>query len=241
MSAGNRNPASRSSSRLLDLMASRPALIVSLPRNDAELAKAAAAGGADALKVHINVHHDASGTHFGTLAEERGALQQILAAVSIPVGIVPGATTMASRDDLEALREMGVDFFDAFAHHMPAWMLSLEGMGRVAAIDGSYDPKDLPALEAAGAQAFEAAIIPHSEYGTPVTVGDIARYRQICAAASKPVIVPSQRKIEPTDLPSLMQKAGVRGVMIGAIVTGGDAGSIERATAAFRAALDGGD
>jgi hypothetical protein len=241
MSAGNRDRALRSSSRLVDLMASRPALIVSLPRNDAELAKAAAAGGADALKVHINVHHDASGTHFGTLAEERRALEEIVSGVSIPIGIVPGAATMASREDLESLREMGLDFFDAFAHHMPAWMLSFVGMGRVAAIDGSYDPKDLPALEAAGAQAFEAAIVAHSEYGTPVTVRDIARYRQICAATSKPVIVPSQRKIESSDVPALVQKAGVRAVMIGAIVTGGDAVSIERATAVFRAALDGGD
>jgi len=224
--------------RLLQLMVSRPALIVSLPRNDPDLARAAASGGADALKVHINVHHDASGTHFGSLAEERGAFERILSAVSIPVGIVTGAATMASRRDLDALREMGLDFFDAFAHHMPTWMLSFEGMARIAAIDASYSPQDLSLLESLGAQAFEAALIPHSEYGTPVTLRDVARYRALCAATRRPVIVPSQRKIEPSETALLVQQAGARAIMIGAIVTGSEALSIERSAAAFRAALD---
>ena len=51
--------------RLLSLLRQRPALAVSLPLNDIALAKAAEEAGADALKIHINVHHDASGTHFG--------------------------------------------------------------------------------------------------------------------------------------------------------------------------------
>jgi len=238
MSPAGAGRAPRPVSSLLHLLESRPALIVSLPRNDPDLAKAAASAGADALKVHINVHHDASGTHFGSLAEERAALEEILAAASIPVGIVPGAATMAGRQDLEALRAMGLDFFDAFAHLMPAWMLSFDGMGRVAAIDGSYSPQDLPALESLGMQGFEAAIIPHSEYGTPLTLRDVARYREICAATCRPVIVPSQRKIEPSETSVLVQQAGVRAIMIGAIVTGSQASSIARAAAAFRAALD---
>ena len=48
-------------------------LIASLPRNDPELARAALAGGADVLKVHLNVTHNASGVRFGSLcrSEER--------------------------------------------------------------------------------------------------------------------------------------------------------------------------
>ena len=34
-------------------------LIASLPRNDASLAKVALDAGADAVKIHINVHHHA--------------------------------------------------------------------------------------------------------------------------------------------------------------------------------------
>ncbi|PJB63418.1 MAG: hypothetical protein CO095_16530, partial [Armatimonadetes bacterium CG_4_9_14_3_um_filter_58_7] len=67
----------------------RISLIVSLPANSPELAIAAIAGGAECLKVHIRVHHDASGTHFGSLEDERGNLESILSvAGTVPVGIV---------------------------------------------------------------------------------------------------------------------------------------------------------
>jgi hypothetical protein len=35
-------------------------LIASLPRNDAELARAVRDAGADAVKIHMNVHHHAT-------------------------------------------------------------------------------------------------------------------------------------------------------------------------------------
>ena len=52
-------------------------LIASLPRNDPELARAALAGGADVLKVHLNVTHNASGVRFGSLAEKAANLEAI--------------------------------------------------------------------------------------------------------------------------------------------------------------------
>ena len=48
----------------------RPVLIMSLPDNDPALCRAAFEEGADVVKVHINVEHRASGTHFGRLAQE---------------------------------------------------------------------------------------------------------------------------------------------------------------------------
>ena len=45
-------------------------LLVSLPRNDIELARAALEAGADGLKVHIGLHHHASGLVTGPLDEE---------------------------------------------------------------------------------------------------------------------------------------------------------------------------
>src|SRR3712207_2114021 len=85
-------------------------LLVSLPRNDVQLAQAAVRGGAQGLKVHINVHHYASGTHFGSLKEERDNLERIMeAAGDIPVGIVPGGTPFATPDDFAALAQLGID------------------------------------------------------------------------------------------------------------------------------------
>ena len=50
-------------------------LVVSLPSNNLEMAKAALEGGAQAVKVHCNVWHRASGHTFGTYAENREFLQ----------------------------------------------------------------------------------------------------------------------------------------------------------------------
>ena len=67
----------------------RGLLIVSLPRNDRDLARAAIDSGADLLKVHVNVHHRASGTAFGSLQEEMDRLNAIL-DLHVPTGLVVG-------------------------------------------------------------------------------------------------------------------------------------------------------
>lgn len=226
-------------SRLLDLLKQRPALLVSLPLNDAALAKAAEAAGADALKVHINVHHDASGTHFGSFAAERPSLEAILGAVQIPVGLMVGAETVATREEIEHAGQLGFDFLDAFAHHMAAWMLAAAGMAKMAAIDASYDAEVIGALAGAGADMVEAAIIPHEGYGGPLTVADLAAYGRVRMATGLPIVVPTQRRIAPDDLPALIHKVGVQAVMIGAVVTGNDARGIGHATKAFRRAMGG--
>jgi len=230
-------PQPASESKLLDILGTRRGLIVSLPRNDPALAIAAAAGGADALKVHIHVHHEASGTHFGSLDQERPALEAIMSQVAVPVGIVPGAETIASREEMQQLKQMGVDFFDAYAHHMPAWMLKFDAMACGVALEASYSVHDIVALEALGADFFEAAVIPHEGYGKPLTALDVAVYRSLRAAASRPIIVPTQRKMEPSDAALLTKEIGIDAVMIGAIVTGGEPSTVERTTALFRAAI----
>ena len=68
----------------------RLTLIMSLPYNDPALCRAAFEAGADVVKVHINVEHRASGTHFGRLAEEREALEEMLSHRAGPMGLVLG-------------------------------------------------------------------------------------------------------------------------------------------------------
>lgn len=66
-------------------------LVVSLPSNKLELAQAALDGGAQAVKVHCNVWHRASGHTFGTYAENREFLRQLIKLCGdVPVGLVPG-------------------------------------------------------------------------------------------------------------------------------------------------------
>lgn len=225
--------------RLLGLLAGGPRLIVSLPANSVELAQAALAGGADALKVHIHVHHDASGTQFGSLAEERENLERIV-ALGLPVGIVPGAAErIASREEMHALAEMGLDFFDFYAHDTPAWAAHFDKMTRAVAINSVGARETLTDLEALGFELIEAAVIPHDGYGRPLTAADLAAYRMVRRATRLPIIIPTQRAIQPEEARLLTEDIGIEAVMIGAIVTGREPAGLRDATKRYVAALRG--
>ncbi len=224
--------------QVLALLTERPRLIVSLPRNSPDLARAAAEAGADALKVHLNVRHDASGTHFGSFSEERGNLEEILAA-GLPTGIVPGvAGSLPTPEEMDQLSEMGIDFFDLYAHDMPAWMIRLEGMTRTVAIDHAAPMEAISELAALGFEMVEAAIVPHEGYGEPLNASDFMAYRRVRKATTLPIIVPTQRAIEPEDISALVD-IGLDAIMIGAIVTGRESDSLRSATERFASALAG--
>ncbi|MHB9133462.1 MAG: hypothetical protein ACYDBB_20545 [Armatimonadota bacterium] len=226
-------------SRIVELLQKGPTLIMSLPANDPDLARAAMGGGADALKVHIRVHHEASGTHFGTLEEERKKLEEIVSIFPGPVGIVAGAQDPATRQEMAELRRMGIDFFDLYASHMPAWMWRIQGMGKAVALESTYSVHQAIALESLGADLIEAAIIPHEGYGKPLTLADLAAYRDLHDTVDIPIIVPTQRAILPEEAGLITNECGIEGLMIGAIVTGRTALEIELAVKQFKAALKG--
>lgn len=225
--------------RLLRIMEQKPvALVVSLPENHADLARAAEAAGADAVKVHVNVTHRASGLTFGTLAEERPALERILSAVRIPVGIVPGGGEGARPETLEALQAMGFDFLDMYVSHYPASLLPMVGMTRIAALEAGGDWEFVRGLNRWPVEAFEASIVPSEDYGRHLTLADLNRYAMLTAALDRPVIVPSQKRLVPQDVPLLAQ-AGVKAIMIGVVCTGKSVGELERVTAGFARAVAG--
>lgn len=225
--------------RLLSLLADGPRLIVSLPANSPELARAAQTGGANALKVHLHVRHDASGTQFGSLAEERANLEQIL-ALGLPTGIVPGAgDCLPTPEEMQALTEMGLDFFDFYSHDTPAWLVGFAGMTRAVAINSPTQCDQLADLEELGFELIEAAIVPHEGYGKPLTVADLVAYRQVRLATSLPIIVPTQRALRPEEVPILLRETGINALMIGAIVTGREPASLQAATERFAAAMRG--
>lgn len=222
---------------LSKLQSASPCLIVSLPRNDPHMAQAAEAAGADAIKVHVNVTHHATQITFGTLEEERAALERVLGAVKIPVGLVPGEDLALSSETLSAIEAMGFALIDGYSHTLPAWIRG----GRMdlwAAIDPTYSAAEISALaRLPWVDAVEAAIIPTAAYGQLLSTRDLARYRDLAGMLSKPFVVPSQRKLRVQDVPSLLS-VGVKNIMIGAVVTGMEISGIEAATRAFRRALD---
>lgn len=224
--------------RLRNLIDQRFVLLVSLPRNDVACARAARDAGADAIKVHLNVHHHASGTEYGSWQQEREVVQEILRAVDIPVGVVPGAQAIATDEEMAEIAAAGVDFWDAFVHHAPPRLLARTDLGCMMAVNYQFPLEQASLVADLGARVIEASIVHPDEYGSPLVALDLARYRVLArSAAPTPIVIPTQRSILPGDIPFLAS-AGARGIVIGAIVTGHEPDSVGRATRSFRRAID---
>lgn len=211
-------------------------LLVSLPKNDLELARVALESGAQGLKVHVNVEHFASGTRFGTLAQEREILAQITDLArewKASVGVVPGTLeNFASPSDFGIMAQIGIDYFDAYPTDAPAWTFEQRDLDIMMAAFHGGDLDEFAGFEDLGMTLCEASILGHESYGLPLSGLDLSQYRALAQKLSVPIIVPSQKKIVPADVPAL-QKTGVKGLLIGAIVTGRDAQSLETAVRSF--------
>jgi hypothetical protein len=212
----------------------RGALIVSLPRNDINIAAAAASAGADALKVHVNVHHRASGTRFGTLDEEGDALEAIL-DLGLPTGLVPGEDAMVTPGELPRLRRFA--FLDAYVHRLPLFLYDA-GVPVIPAVPHDYPPDRFSALRVLPGEWLEAALVHPDEYGRDPVAADLAAYALLGSATSRRLIVPTQRRVRPEDLGRYFEIPDVWAIMIGAVVTGRTSRSIGEATETFRRALD---
>ena len=212
-------------------------LAVSLPRNDAELAKAAVMNGADTLIVHIDIEDHASGNRFGSLDQERAALEQILhEAGETPVGIVPGDAGL-SADRLNELQEMKFDFISAYAHQATAALLKMKNVGRGIVVDNSYSDVMLRTLDEIPCDMVEADVLPPEQDGQALSVQDVMLYTKLGILVRKPLLVPTQHTITPDDLP-LLQEAGVEGIILDFVVTGDTPESLGAITGSFRKAIN---
>jgi hypothetical protein len=219
-------------------------LIVSLPDNDLSLARAAVTGGTDAVKVHMNAFHRASGARFGSFAQEKERVLKLIGDAGTQVGLMPGQQELPMLAELNELIDAGLAFIDIYAHHLPASYLEL-GLRTelIPAIDRMHPPKEVAALTGISVQEkpviamLEAAVIPPEKYGEPLTPADMSNYRLLAQASERPVLVPTQKAILSSDL-SALADAGIEGIMIGVVVTGPTEDGIEKVTGQFRTAID---
>lgn len=213
-------------------------LMVSLPKNSPELARAAVDAGAQCLKVHINCHHFASDTRFGSWNEEKAVISEIKEICKeIPLGLVTGEQTQPSRADLQEIASFGFDFWDLFCRYTPPEFLGLPNMGKMVAIDSSWEPWLVKSLAQLGVDVIESSIIPRDQYRGELNLEDLSRYARLARKSAMPILIPTQRAIKPSQVPYLRQ-AGAAGITIGAVVTGLEASTLAQTTKAFRQAID---
>lgn len=206
-------------------------LIVSLARHDLDLAEAALDNGAYALKTHLNAYHRATGTTFGTFAEERPFFEA-LARLGCPLLVMAGQETVPSAEEMDALADLGFEGFNVYVDHMQPHLLKSK-LRPMPALSATSTPEDAIRIAALPGCIIEASIQPFERYGTAMTDEDLARYAAIAEVSPVPVIVPSQLGFTGPDLDRL-RAAGIAAPLLGAIVTGDTTESMKKALTRLR-------
>lgn len=198
-------------------MADRFPIAVSLPRHDMRLAEAARDARVDAIKLHLNAYHRASGTTFGSFAQERAFFREA-ASLGLPLLVMAGQETVPTREEMQEMAQLGIEGFNIYFAHMQAHLLDAAMCPMPAMADSSTDA-DLDDMSRLDGAIIEASITPFPDYGQPLDESDLAAFRKIAARSHAPVIAPSQKRFVASDMARL-KDTGVRGVLLGVIVTG---------------------
>ncbi|MEM3404071.1 MAG: hypothetical protein QXJ17_06030 [Nitrososphaeria archaeon] len=207
-------------SRTVELLKRKFTLISSLNTNSMELATASEESGVDAIEVHLNFEDTASAIRFGGIDLEESAIREVIGAVNIPVGVQIGDTPMISKEEWEKVVGIGVDYVKMMAHHMPSYIYNDDRMDKIVSVGSGYVLEQVEILSHDGkVGAIEASIMTQSVFRLPLTLFDITNYILIRKRSVKPVIVPTQKFIEATDL-KLLNKIGCGGVVLNSIVMG---------------------
>lgn len=213
-------------------------LIASLPRNEYSLAKLAWEAGADAIKVHANVFHNASQNNFGVFEDFKEEFARIIKDSPVPVGIVPGGSTESAEMILKEVESLGFDFISLYAHHTPASFFYGLNINNFLSINSSYNPEEISELLNNGfADMLELSIIDKEEYGSRLNGRDLSRYHTIASMSDVPCVVPSQKLMKSTDIP-VLYKTGVKAVMLGAVVVGKHGENMVEQLKKFRKEID---
>jgi hypothetical protein len=199
-------------------------LIVFLPENSMELAKAAQDCGADAIVLNIDPE-----------SKDKKQLIEIIKSSKLPVGA--RITGNISEQEIKGFNKLGIDFFDISLNEAPGWLLRMKDICKIAALDPEYMVNDLTKLADRSINGIDAAIISESDIGKDLTVGDLQQYITIALSTGLPVIVPTQKLIRVSEVPIIFD-TGAKAIMINDIVAGTSAKSIKAVTKEFKEAIE---
>jgi len=225
-------------SRTIELLKNNFTLISSLNTNSTALAVASEEAGVDAVEVHLNIEDVASTVRFGGIDLEESAIRDIIGSTKIPVGVWIGDMPMVSQDEWEKIVGLGVDYVKMLAHHMPSYVYNDERLKKIVSVGSGYVTELIEILSHDNkVSAIEASIMTPQVFRLPLTLYDLSNYTLIRKLSSKPVIVPSQKYIEPTDL-KMLKKIGIEGIVTNNIVAGTTPLSYRELLSEFRSAIN---
>jgi hypothetical protein len=170
------------------------------------------------IKFHINITHPVSNYKFKSWEEEKENIINILLEnPNITVGLVPGHI----KEELEEINHIElntyVDFIDIFIDSFTTYYLGIpKNIEKVVAINRVLNKEELEILDFLKISAVEASIIDKSEYGLKLTLKDILNYSKLVNNSPIPILIPTQKLIEPKDI-RILYEIGAKGIVLGGI------------------------
>jgi len=134
---------------------------------------------------------------------------------------------------MDYLSHIGFSFLDIYYKDMPDWMWDLLDFNKMVALDSNFSKDIINEIEDKGADIIEASIIKQENYGTNLNEEDLKNYEYIAQNTKLPVIIPTQKKIMPSEIKKLFT-IGIKGIMIGAIVYGHTKEQIQSVTQEYK-------
>jgi hypothetical protein len=197
-------------------------LIVKLPENSIEMAKAAEDAGADAVCI--------------SYSEDKEAIKKIIKTLNIPVGMSLDENILTG-PEMKNFKSLGFDFIDIPSNDAPDHLLEIGGLGRILSLDPDYSEIDLTRLSGRPIDGLDAAVIMPEEWGKELTVGDLQQYITIAMSTTLPVIVPAQKSIRASEVP-IIWDTGAKGIMIGENIIGDNVQSVKAVIKEYRSAME---
>ena len=210
-------------SRLVSLLSKEPlTLIVKLPENTVEMAKAAEASGASAICINYT--------------DDKDMIREMIGSVSIPMGMSLDENIL-TEEEMKDFKKLGFDFMDIPSNDAPDHLLKMGGFGRILALDPDFSEIDLTRLSDRPIDGLDAAVIMPEDWGNDLNVGDLQQYITIAMSTTLPVIVPAQKSIRASEVP-IIWDTGAKGLMIGESITGDTVASLKAVIKEYRSAIE---
>jgi hypothetical protein len=216
-------------SRLLEcLTKNRLTLIADLAEPNLELAKAAVAGGIDAMQIHLPVD-DAAAILRNLVSWPR--------ELKIPIGVMFDGKKAPAEEIVKECLKLGFDFVNFRRDSLPPYYSNIVGLAKVMTLAQSFTMDLVLGIDEHGAQALVAAIVPPGEQGKKLVVGDLQNYISVVLAAGIPVVIPTQVAIQPSEV-AIIADTDAKGLLLTPLVLGKTAAHAEKNTREFKVAVD---
>lgn len=211
-------------------------LIIGSPAtNDYSTVKAFLDGGVKIIKLHLNMTHPVSKEKIYSYEKEKEKiLKLVIDYTDVLWGLVPG-NLLANRQEFEEIEyselEAFFDFIDLFYHSFTPHYLNCN-LDKMVAIDKVLEKEQLEIFNKFKIFGIEASIVSKENYGLPLTLEDLINYKSLIEKTDIPVFIPTQKKILPSDIPTIYS-IGAKGLVLGQISTSFDVEQIKKTVDKF--------